>query len=133
MALERGRGEAGRALELVLASVAVVIAVVALIIALTRDTTTKPETAPTLGPTTTTTKTVVPVVAGMTQASALNALRAAGLQYGVSQEQSTDPVGVVVLQTPKAGTDVPRNSTVAIVVSSGAIVPTFPGTSSSAG
>jgi len=72
----RPRGEAGRALELALASVAVVVAVVALVVALTRDTTTKPASFTTLGPTTTTTKSAVPAVIGVTQAKAIDALRA---------------------------------------------------------
>jgi eukaryotic-like serine/threonine-protein kinase len=60
----------------------------------------------------------VPNVAGKTQDAATQALEAAGLQVQVETETSTTvPVGTVISQSPAAGENVPKGSTVTITVS----------------
>jgi eukaryotic-like serine/threonine-protein kinase len=62
----------------------------------------------------------VPDVTGLSQASAESRLRDAHLEAQVDEQESeTVPEGDVISQDPAAGTDVTRNSTVTIAVSTG--------------
>jgi beta-lactam-binding protein with PASTA domain len=62
----------------------------------------------------------VPDVTGLSQASAESRLRDAHLEVQVDEKESEDvPEGDVISQDPAAGTDVARNSTVTIAVSTG--------------
>ncbi|HEX6651373.1 MAG TPA: Stk1 family PASTA domain-containing Ser/Thr kinase [Thermoleophilaceae bacterium] len=62
----------------------------------------------------------VPDVTGLSQASAESRLRDAHLEVQVDERESEDvPEGDVISQDPAAGTDVARNSTVTIAVSTG--------------
>ena len=60
-----------------------------------------------------------PAVSGKTLEEARTALERAGLTVQVRTAPSSKPGGVVLRQTPSAGTDVPPGSSVVIVVSSG--------------
>jgi serine/threonine-protein kinase len=62
----------------------------------------------------------VPDVTGLSRDSAESRLRAAHLTAEVDEQDSEDvPEGDVISQSPTAGSDVPRNSTVTITVSTG--------------
>jgi beta-lactam-binding protein with PASTA domain/predicted Ser/Thr protein kinase len=61
----------------------------------------------------------VPVLVGSQRRLAVQQIRGRGLTPSVSEEESSDPAGQVVSQSPSAGTEVEPGSTVAIVVSSG--------------
>jgi eukaryotic-like serine/threonine-protein kinase len=61
----------------------------------------------------------VPVVVGSQRETAVQRIRSRGLQPGVSEEESSEPKGRVVQQSPDAGSKVEPGATVAIVVSSG--------------
>lgn len=69
----------------------------------------------------------VPDVAGLTQAAAEAAIAGAGLNSSATTAFSdTVPVGVVISQTPAAGTDVASGSVVSLVVSAGPAPVTIP-------
>lgn len=69
----------------------------------------------------------VPNVVGKTQSQARTTLGNAGLKVSTKTQASTEePAGVVLSQDPGAGTEVPINSTVSIVVSSGPPMVTVP-------
>jgi penicillin-binding protein 1A len=59
----------------------------------------------------------VPSVIGLDQASAELALEEAGFYVSVRVEASTQPAGIVIFQTPSAGTEAAQTSTVTITVS----------------
>jgi serine/threonine-protein kinase len=61
----------------------------------------------------------VPVVVGSQRETAVQRIRSRGLQPSVSEEESSEPKGRVVRQSPDAGSKVEPGSTVAIVVSKG--------------
>jgi eukaryotic-like serine/threonine-protein kinase len=61
----------------------------------------------------------VPVVVGTQRGVAVQQIRGRGLAASVSEEESARPAGEVVRQSPSAGRDVERGSTVSIVVSAG--------------
>ena len=64
----------------------------------------------------------VPPVVGQTQAAATASLQQAGFKViPQTAPKSTAPVGQVIRQQPKAGTTLPKGSTVTIVVSGGAV------------
>jgi beta-lactam-binding protein with PASTA domain len=65
---------------------------------------------------------LVPNVVGLTQAAATSALTTAGLTLGsvTTQSSSTVAAGLVISESPIAGTSVPSKSAVSLVVSSGA-------------
>jgi hypothetical protein len=66
----------------------------------------------------------VPNVIGQQQTAATAALTAAQLVVGsVTTQADPAPSGIVLTQTPVAGTVVPKGSTVALVVSSGPAPP----------
>lgn len=64
---------------------------------------------------------VVPLVVGLTQQRAIAVLQNAGLDGSAStfQPSETVPAGVVVMQEPVDGTEVPRGTVVGLVVSTG--------------
>jgi hypothetical protein len=64
---------------------------------------------------------VVPNVLGLTQAVATAAITTSGLQVGTvtTQSSTTVAMGLVINESPAAGTDVPSGSAVGLVVSSG--------------
>ena len=63
---------------------------------------------------------VVPHVTGDKLAAAKTALHAAGCAVGtIRRRRSSRPSGIVLAQTPVAGTKVPTGATVGLVVSSG--------------
>lgn len=66
-------------------------------------------------------KVTVPNVVGLTQAAATTAITGAGLAVGsvTTQSSSTVAAGLVISESPVAGTTVTSNSTVALIVSSG--------------
>ncbi len=62
----------------------------------------------------------VPRVTNLTEAEAIEIIQSENLVVGLSSAQhETIPVGVVISQSPEYGTEVMRNSTVSIVISSG--------------
>ena len=63
--------------------------------------------------------TKVPVLVGAQRETAVQRLRARGLEAGIAEEESSSPRGQVIQQSPDAGTQVEPGSTVAIVVSAG--------------
>ncbi len=63
--------------------------------------------------------TTVPNVVGKTTSQARVSLGNAGLKMSVTEQESDESAGTVLSQEPVAGTSVPVNSTVAVVVSTG--------------
>jgi eukaryotic-like serine/threonine-protein kinase len=61
----------------------------------------------------------VPVLAGTQRSVAVQQLRGRGLVPGVEEEESAKPAGQVIRQSPSAGSELPRGSSVTIVVSEG--------------
>ncbi|HEX3040864.1 MAG TPA: PASTA domain-containing protein [Solirubrobacterales bacterium] len=61
----------------------------------------------------------VPVLVGSQREEAVQRIRSRGLEASVSEEESSEPKGRVVQQSPNAGSKVEAGSAVAIVVSSG--------------
>jgi beta-lactam-binding protein with PASTA domain len=61
----------------------------------------------------------VPVVVGSQRETAVQRIRSRGLEASVSEEESAEPKGRVIRQSPDAGNEVEPGSTVTIVVSSG--------------
>jgi serine/threonine-protein kinase len=61
----------------------------------------------------------VPVLVGAQRETAVQRLRSNGLEASVSEEESSEPKGRVIRQSPDAGSRVEPGSTVAIVVSKG--------------
>ncbi|MGC1851961.1 MAG: Stk1 family PASTA domain-containing Ser/Thr kinase [Solirubrobacterales bacterium] len=61
----------------------------------------------------------VPVLVGTQRSVAVQQIRGRGLTPSVEEEESTKPEGQVITQAPSAGSELPRGSTVSIVVSSG--------------
>jgi serine/threonine-protein kinase len=61
----------------------------------------------------------VPVVVGAQRETAVQRLRSHGLEASVSEEESPEPKGRVIRQSPDAGSQVEPGATVAIVVSKG--------------
>lgn len=78
----------------------------------------------------------VPAVVGMTREDGVNAIEAVGLKVSeVTEAFSSQPRGKIATQNPAASTQVPKDSTVALVVSKGpemTIVPTVTGMSKEA-
>ncbi|MEX0651271.1 MAG: PASTA domain-containing protein, partial [Actinomycetota bacterium] len=64
-----------------------------------------------------------PSVIGLDQESATIALEDAGFYVQVRAETSTQPPGIVIYQSPSAGTEAKQTSTVTITVSQGAEAP----------
>jgi serine/threonine-protein kinase len=71
-------------------------------------------------------KTEIPDVTGLPTPRALARLRAAELQARTQAVASREPKGTVLRQLPQAGTEVPKNSPVVLVVSSGPKLATVP-------
>jgi eukaryotic-like serine/threonine-protein kinase len=63
--------------------------------------------------------TKVPVLVGAQREAAVQRLRSRGLEASISEEESSEPKGRVIQQSPDAGSQVEPGSTVTIVVSSG--------------
>jgi eukaryotic-like serine/threonine-protein kinase len=61
----------------------------------------------------------VPAVVGSQREAAVQRLRSRGLESSISEEESAEPKGRVIRQSPDAGSKVEPGATVAIVVSSG--------------
>jgi eukaryotic-like serine/threonine-protein kinase len=61
----------------------------------------------------------VPVVVGSQREAAVQRIRSRGLEASVSEEESSEPKGRVIRQSPDAGNEVEPGSTVSIVVSKG--------------
>jgi beta-lactam-binding protein with PASTA domain/predicted Ser/Thr protein kinase len=61
----------------------------------------------------------VPVLVGAKREVAVQRLRSSGLEASISEEESAEPKGQVIRQSPDAGSRVEPGSAVAIVVSSG--------------
>jgi len=61
----------------------------------------------------------VPVVVGAQRSLAVQQIRGRGLSPSVAEEESSKPAGQVISQSPSAGSELPRGSTVSIVVSKG--------------
>jgi beta-lactam-binding protein with PASTA domain len=61
----------------------------------------------------------VPVLVGTQRGVAVQQIRGRGLSPSVEEEESGKPAGEVIRQSPSAGTELARGSTVAIVVSGG--------------
>jgi eukaryotic-like serine/threonine-protein kinase len=61
----------------------------------------------------------VPVLVGTQRSVAVQQIRGRGLTPGVEEEESERPAGEVIRQAPSAGSELPRGSTVSIVVSKG--------------
>jgi eukaryotic-like serine/threonine-protein kinase len=61
----------------------------------------------------------VPVLVGSQRSVAVQQIRARGLSPSVEEEEGSAPAGEVVRQSPSAGSELPRGSTVTIVVSQG--------------
>lgn len=68
----------------------------------------------------------VPVLVGAQRAAAVERIRGRGLEPSVSEEESPEPAGTVISQSPEAGQQVDPGSTVSIVVSSGEETSTVP-------
>ncbi len=63
--------------------------------------------------------TKVPVLVGSQREAAVQRLRSRGLEPSISEEESPEPKGRVIQQSPDAGSEVEPGSTVTIVVSGG--------------
>jgi beta-lactam-binding protein with PASTA domain len=61
----------------------------------------------------------VPVLVGSKRSVAVQQVRARGLSPSVEEAESSAPAGEVIRQSPSAGSELPRGSTVTIVVSEG--------------
>jgi eukaryotic-like serine/threonine-protein kinase len=61
----------------------------------------------------------VPVLVGTQRSVAVQQIRGRGLTPGVEEEESPKPAGEVIRQAPSAGSELPRGSSVSIVVSKG--------------
>ncbi|HEY5816292.1 MAG TPA: Stk1 family PASTA domain-containing Ser/Thr kinase [Solirubrobacterales bacterium] len=61
----------------------------------------------------------VPVLVGTQRSVAVQQIRGRGLVPGVEEEESAKPAGQVIRQSPSAGSELPRGSSVTIVVSEG--------------
>jgi serine/threonine-protein kinase len=61
----------------------------------------------------------VPVLVGTQRSVAVQQIRGRGLTPSVEEEESAKPAGEVIRQAPSAGSQLPRGSTVSIVVSKG--------------
>ena len=61
----------------------------------------------------------VPVLVGSQRSVAVQQIRARGLSPSVEEEESSATAGEVIRQSPSAGSELPRGSTVTIVVSQG--------------
>jgi serine/threonine-protein kinase len=61
----------------------------------------------------------VPVLVGAQRSLAVQQIRGRGLSPNVEEEESSAPSGEVIRQSPSAGSELPRGSTVTIVVSAG--------------
>jgi beta-lactam-binding protein with PASTA domain len=61
----------------------------------------------------------VPVLVGTQRSVAVQQIRGRGFTPGVEEEESAKPAGEVIRQAPSAGSQLPRGSTVSIVVSKG--------------
>jgi eukaryotic-like serine/threonine-protein kinase len=61
----------------------------------------------------------VPVLVGTQRSVAVQQIRARGLSPSVEEEESSAPAGEVIRQSPSAGSELPRDSSVTIVVSEG--------------
>ena len=61
----------------------------------------------------------VPVLVGTQRSVAVQRIRARGFSPGVEEEESSAPAGEVIHQSPSAGSELPRDSAVTIVVSEG--------------
>jgi eukaryotic-like serine/threonine-protein kinase len=61
----------------------------------------------------------VPVLVGAQRSVAVQQIRARGLSPSVEEEESSAPAGEVIRQSPSAGSELPRDSSVTIVVSEG--------------
>ncbi len=68
----------------------------------------------------------VPVVVGAQRSLAVQQLRGRGLVPNVEEEESESPTGEVIRQAPSAGSELPRGSSVTIVVSAGREMATVP-------
>ena len=69
----------------------------------------------------------VPDVLGQTESSARAELEAAGFEVSVTEAPDDDtPQGLVAAQSPSAGTEAPRKSTVQITISTGPELTTVP-------
>ena len=61
----------------------------------------------------------VPVLVGTQRSVAVQQIRGRGLSPSVEEEESSAPVGEVIRQAPSAGSELPRGSSVSVVVSKG--------------
>jgi len=61
----------------------------------------------------------VPVLVGTQRSVAVQQIRSLGLRPSVEEEESAKPAGEVIRQAPSAGSELPRGSSVSIVVSEG--------------
>jgi len=61
----------------------------------------------------------VPVLVGTQRSVAVQQIRGRGLSPSVEEEESSAPAGEVIRQSPSAGSELPRGSSVSIVVSKG--------------
>jgi beta-lactam-binding protein with PASTA domain len=61
----------------------------------------------------------VPVLVGTQRSLAVQQIRGRGLVPSVEEEESAKPAGQVIRQSPSAGSELPRGSSVSIVVSAG--------------
>jgi eukaryotic-like serine/threonine-protein kinase len=68
----------------------------------------------------------VPVLVGTQRSVAVQQIRGRGLTPGVEEEESAKPAGEVIRQAPSAGSELPRGSSVSIVVSKGEKKATVP-------
>ena len=68
----------------------------------------------------------VPVLVGTQRSVAVQQIRGRGLVPGVEEEESAKPAGQVIRQSPSAGSELPRGSSVTIVVSEGEEQATVP-------
>jgi beta-lactam-binding protein with PASTA domain/predicted Ser/Thr protein kinase len=68
----------------------------------------------------------VPVLVGTQRSVAVQQIRGRGLTPSVEEEESAKPEGQVIEQAPSAGSELPRGSTVSIVVSKGEEQATVP-------
>ncbi|MEZ5076502.1 MAG: PASTA domain-containing protein [Solirubrobacterales bacterium] len=68
----------------------------------------------------------VPVLVGVQRSVAVERLRGHGLEPVVSEEESGEPAGQVISQSPDAGTQVARGTQVSVVVSAGEAKATVP-------
>jgi eukaryotic-like serine/threonine-protein kinase len=68
----------------------------------------------------------VPVLVGTQRSVAVQQIRGRGLTPSVEEEESAKPAGQVIRQAPSAGSELPRGSSVSIVVSQGEEQATVP-------